>query len=387
MTEQYSNDTAKNVAALANNGKTVLRVYKDVAHSPSTNKQPMTWPISQAVEMTGRSRSSLISAEKTLGAPPFEKQGVYRRLYDMSHILALMDHFGTRPKFQRTRHLAITNYKGGVGKSHLSTHLAHYFAKRGYRTLIIDCDSQATATQTILGILPDDDIAPEQTLAPLFSGDAAYLEQSSCLKTNWPSLQIIPANLGLLDADMHARARQIDVSLLYRALEPLNDHYDLIIYDTPPTLSYLSMCPLDAADMALIPITPRVPDFASTVAFLGMLSRVAENGIEIPIIRMAMNMVTQERHVTLSPNEAPTNEQELIQHCRQCYGEWLLDGEILTSTLIQRLAGEYRTLFESSVHNATWQRAAKGIIQMASQVEKLLTAYDDMEEAADEQEN
>jgi len=384
---QQTHKTAKNLDTLADNAKAVLRAYKDAIHPPSTTKQPVTWPISQAVEMTGRSRSSLINAEKILGAPPFQKQGMYQRVYDMSHILALMDYFGTRPKFQRTRHLAITNYKGGVGKSHLSTHLAHYFAKRGYRTLIVDCDSQATATQTILGIIPDDDIAPEQTLAPLFSGSVTHLEQEVCLQTNWPNLQIIPANLWLLDADMHARTRQMDVLLLYHALDLISDQYDLIIYDTPHTLSHLSMCPLHAADMALIPTTPRIPDFTSTVAFLGELSRMAGNGLEIPITRMAMNMVTQERRVTLNPNEALTSEQKLIQYCRQYYGEWLLDGEMPTSTLIQRLADEHHTLFESSIYNATWQRAAKGVIQIANQVEELLTIYDDMEEAIDEQDN
>ncbi|WP_219925130.1 ParA family protein, partial [Halomonas sp. ND22Bw] len=42
--------------------------------------------------------------------------------------------------------IAVQNFKGGVGKSTVTTHLAHYFAVQGYRVLVVDCDSQATTT-------------------------------------------------------------------------------------------------------------------------------------------------------------------------------------------------------------------------------------------------
>ena len=64
--------------------------------------------------------------------------------------------------------IAVQNFKGGVGKSTVTTHLAHYFAVQGYRVLVVDCDSQATTT-TLFGFNPHFNITREETLYPYLS--------------------------------------------------------------------------------------------------------------------------------------------------------------------------------------------------------------------------
>ena len=66
--------------------------------------------------------------------------------------------------------IAVQNFKGGVGKSTVTTHLAHYFAVQGYRVLVVDCDSQATTT-TLFGFNPHFNITREETLYPYLSID------------------------------------------------------------------------------------------------------------------------------------------------------------------------------------------------------------------------
>ena len=66
--------------------------------------------------------------------------------------------------------IAVQNFKGGVGKSTVTTHLAHYFGVQGYRVLVVDCDSQATTT-TLFGFSPHFNITRDETLYPYLSID------------------------------------------------------------------------------------------------------------------------------------------------------------------------------------------------------------------------
>lgn len=374
---EYSNPTARELATLAYSGREVLKALKDRAHAPDREKQPMTWTISEAAELVGRSKNSLISAEGTLeNLPAIKDENTGRRHYQMPDILRLMEHFGTRPKLNKMRIITSMAYKGGVGKTYTTTLLAHYFARRGYRTAVVDCDPQATCTQTIMGVIPDEDIQVTQTLAPIFWGDAKYLEPDDLLPTNWANLSIIPANLGLLDADYEARAEGLSVEIFREAFQNLEDELDIVIVDTPPTLNYLSICPIDASDMLVIPITPRHADLSSTISYLDMIARMAENGFNIPLLRMAINMVSQEKKTKVRVDEEESDEWKFIRLLRAIYGERILEGEMLTSTTVQRLSAEYRTLYESTVHDKTWRRAMRGPDTIARQIEELLQIYD-----------
>ncbi|MBH9807654.1 chromosome partitioning protein, partial [Clostridioides difficile] len=81
--------------------------------------------------------------------------------------------FGTRP-WRKPEDpcavIAVQNFKGGVGKSTLSVHLAQYLAIQGYRVCLIDCDSQASST-TLFGYVPDLDLTENQTLYPFLRED------------------------------------------------------------------------------------------------------------------------------------------------------------------------------------------------------------------------
>jgi chromosome partitioning protein len=83
--------------------------------------------------------------------------------------------------------IAVQNFKGGVGKSTVTTHLAHYFAVQGYRVLVVDCDSQATTT-TLFGFNPHFNITREETLYPYLSIDPTQADLLYAVKaTPWPT--------------------------------------------------------------------------------------------------------------------------------------------------------------------------------------------------------
>ena len=71
--------------------------------------------------------------------------------------------------------MAIQNFKGGVGKSTITAHLAQYLSLRGYRVCVLDCDPQGSST-SLFGVNPDCDLDVQDTLHPFFHGDRQNLE-------------------------------------------------------------------------------------------------------------------------------------------------------------------------------------------------------------------
>src|SRR3546814_5236642 len=102
--------------------------------------------------------------------------------------------------------LAVQNFKVCVGKSNTAVHLAQNLAIRGYRVLLIDCDSQASAT-TLFGYVPDLDLSEDETLYPsLREGERETLEYA-IKKTHFDGLDLIPANLRLFQSEYELAAR------------------------------------------------------------------------------------------------------------------------------------------------------------------------------------
>lgn len=172
--------------------------------------------------------------------------------------------------------LAIQNFKGGVGKSTMVCHMAQFLALKGYRVCVIDCDSQAS-TISVFGLNPDVDVDEEEdTLYPFFRHGGPQDLSYALRATYWPNIALIPANLGLYDAEYEFAARmardQIFVlDRLRNGLETIKNRFDVILLDPPPALGMLSLSVLRAADALLIPAPPNNIDFGSTAHFLKML--------------------------------------------------------------------------------------------------------------------
>jgi chromosome partitioning protein len=225
---------------------------------------------------------TIAEMEKEGVCPPFHEEGRYR--YEMTHVEALRDRFGSHPcrdsEIDEPVVLAVQNFKGGVGKTTLALNLAQYLAMKGYRVLLVDMDSQASATASF-GIIPDVELAPEDTILPFFDGvqdDLGY-----CIRpTHWPGLDLIPTNLAsfdmewgvakqLMDAD-NPEERDFWTSRLRDGIDTVSDAYDVVIIDSPPSLGTTSMNILRAVDGLVIPTPAKLLDFASTVQYLRLVS-------------------------------------------------------------------------------------------------------------------
>lgn len=268
---------------LSNRADTVMNRLRDRVYAPGSEKRlELSFNVRSAAEMVGRSEKLIRDAEADGRLPePRKDPDTGRRTgYSLAEVNRMREVFGTLP--HRTPGdpplvMAVQNFKGGVGKSTLVTHLAQYFALKGYRVCVIDCDSQASTT-AVFGLNPDVDVdEDEDTLYPFFRHGGPATLHYALRATYWPGIAMIPANLGLYDAEYEfaarmARDHSFVLDKLRDGVESIQDQFDIILLDPPPALGMLSLSVLRAANALLIPAPPNNIDFASTAHFLKMMA-------------------------------------------------------------------------------------------------------------------
>ncbi|HKC53869.1 MAG TPA: ParA family protein [Burkholderiales bacterium] len=147
-----------------------------------------------------------------------------------------------------TRILAVTNQKGGVGKTTTSVNLAASLAQSGMRVLLVDLDPQGNAT---MGSGIDKralKISVYQVLLGLATSDAARQKSES------GGYDLIPANRDLAGAEVELVNLEHRESRLKGALESIAGQYEFILLDCPPALNMLTLNGLVAANAVMIPM-------------------------------------------------------------------------------------------------------------------------------------
>ena len=277
---------------LAARAATVIERLRDRVYAPGTTKRlDLRFNVRTAAEMAGRTEKAVRDAEGDgrLPTPDKDPDTNRRTGYSLAQINAMRDVFGTRPwraEGDRPCVLAVQNFKGGVAKSTLVTHLAQYLALKGYRVCVIDCDSQASTT-AIFGLNPDVDVdETEDTLYPFFRHGGPTTLHYALRATYWPGIALVPANLGLYDAEYELAARMTRegnvLDRLRDGVDSIADGFDVVLLDPPPALGMVSLNVLRAASALLIPAPPNNIDFGSTAHFLKMmgatLAEIARHG-------------------------------------------------------------------------------------------------------------
>ena len=146
--------------------------------------------------------------------------------------------------------IAVTNQKGGVGKTTTAINLAAALALDGRRVLLVDCDAQGNATS---GLGQKGKRAPGGTIYEALTNNDADVHDF-ILPTGIDRLSIIPATRDLSGAEIELISIDGRERRLKNLLAPLGDEFDFIIIDSPPSLGLLTLNALVAADRVLIPL-------------------------------------------------------------------------------------------------------------------------------------
>ncbi len=145
------------------------------------------------------------------------------------------------------RIIAITNQKGGVGKTTTQVNLAACVAALGRNVLSVDMDPQANSSSG-LGVAAMEG----KSIYDVIVGDA---EAADCIvDTPVPTLKLLPADIRLAGAEVELVSREAREYVLREALSTVKDAYDYIFIDCPPSLGLLTINALCAADRVLVPI-------------------------------------------------------------------------------------------------------------------------------------
>ncbi len=343
--------TTASIAALYQRSLDALASVRSRGHEAAPElRQAPRFSITRTADLAGRSPATIREAEKEGRLPAVERTTTGRRIgYTLAEINQMRDVFGTRPwraPEDPVAVIAVQNFKGGVGKSTVSTHLAQYLAIQGYRVCLIDCDSQGSTT-ALFGYVPDLDIDEATTLYPfirnLEMGSMGY----ALRPTHWDGLYLVPANLQLYSAEyeLAAQVARNGPQLLNRladGIATIAEHFDVVVLDPPPALGTISLSVMRAANALIIPIPPTLVDFASTTSFFAMLYEtimtLEENGLPIHLNWL--------RLLATRADEQKSMHRELMTLMRSLFGDLLLRGTVKDSAEIDNASARLMTVYE-----------------------------------------
>jgi chromosome partitioning protein len=261
------------------------------------------------LELSGKLPDDIVlpRVENANGEKKGRRLGVY-----FKDVLKLQEFFETAPHRDENDPLpilSVMNFKGGVAKTEVSSNLARYLASQGYRVLAIDLDHQASLTGSF-GHIPQQEFGDDfKTIGSYIITALEGLDEipdldalldncepdfSNLIRESlWPNLHYIPSNLSLnlVDWDLihllfsltqyfsPEDADRIKAALFTRiksGILSVAEHFDVVILDTMPSTSFLSLSALAISNAFVIPCPMAKHDILSTSEFLGM----AENSMQ-----------------------------------------------------------------------------------------------------------
>ena len=181
--------------------------------------------------------------------------------------------------------IAITNQKGGVGKTTTSVNLAACVAAEGKRVLVVDADPQGN-TSSGLGVRVKE---KTPTIYEVMAGQVAL--KDALAKTEVKTLFVLPADIRLAGAEIELAGMDHREHVLSDALVAAKDDFDYIFIDCPPSLGLITLNALCAANGVLIPIQCEYFALEGVSALMGTVQKVQKINKKLSIEGVVLTML------------------------------------------------------------------------------------------------
>jgi chromosome partitioning protein len=277
---------------------------------------------------------------------------------------------------ERLQVIAVVNFKGGSGKTTTAAHLGQHLALTGHRVLLIDLDPQASLS-ALHGFQPEIDRNSSLYDAIRYDSERKNI-QDVIVKTNFPLLDIVPANLELQEYEYETPLAMQNsgegrrfYSRVGDALSSVDNLYDVVIVDCPPQLGYLTLTALTAATSVLITVHPQMLDLMSMSQFLLMLGNITKT------IKRAGATVQMDWLRYLITRYEPTDipQVQMLGFMQSMLAEEILKSPMVKSTAISDAGLTKQTLYEverANFNRDTYDRAIECMDAVNFEVQGLI---------------
>jgi chromosome partitioning protein len=278
------------------------------------------------VRYTGKRLAAIVGAtQKQVESALGRKDG-----FGPADLPILRQKLNRRPAPFPPRIQLFLNFKGGTGKTSLSSSYAYRLAERGYRVLVVDLDSQGHATKC----LGKEGSSFTKTLFDALIRKTPLTELT--VETGMPGLDLVPANLTMSTIDLSLMPLAGREFRLRNALKDVDGKYDFVVMDAPPSFGLLNLNALMAADDLIIPV---LADFLSYDGLRLLFETV--QGLETDLSHQLENIFI----VVNAFNQTFRIAREALDALKTHYGDYLLDGVVRQCTKFAQASSEGCPIF------------------------------------------
>ena len=209
--------------------------------------------------------------------------------------------------------IAITNQKGGVGKTTTAVNLTACLAELGKRVLLIDADPQGNATSGF----SINKVEQEKTIYELLLNEVSIRE--CIIKDVMPNVSVIPSNVNLAAAEIELIGIEDKEFILKKEVEYISDDYDYIIIDCPPALNTLTLNAMTTANSVIVPIQ------CEYLALEGLSDLIQT----INLVKERLNPALDLEGIVFTMYDARTIlSQQVVENVREHFPDKIYDAKI-----------------------------------------------------------
>ena len=367
-----------------------LNMLRLEQYPPNAMKGLRHFSLAEVAEYLGVTQNHIKKLHLEGKGPAPQLSGSGRRSYTAEQMMELrryLDKHGRsdfkkyvphRRNGEELQVISVVNFKGGSGKTTSAAHLAQYLALTGHRVLAVDLDPQASFT-SLHGIQPELDRNPSFYEALRYDSERKSIKEL-IRPTNFPGLDIVPANLELQEYEyetpLAASSKSQQEGKLFftrisQALKEVDGDYDVVVIDCPPQLGYLTLTALSASTAVLITVHPQMLDVMSMSQFLLMLGGILESikgaGASVKL-KWFRYLVTR-----YEPMDQP--QAQMVGFLQALFNKRMLKNQMLKSTAISDAGITKQTLYEiekSQFTRSTYERAVESLNAVNGEIVSLI---------------